>query len=155
MAKTKDETINGYFATANYLDSAVKEFFDYLKASDVYKNSVIVLYGDHYVISNSRNPDLAELLGKEKETWSNYDNAMLQRVPYMIVVPGMDQGHVNHTYGGEIDNLPTLLHLLGIDSSKYPELGQDLLSPDHRNLLAMRATDNWVSPTLTNYSIIG
>ena len=152
LAKTKDETINGYFATANYLDSAVKEFFDYLKASDVYKNSVIVLYGDHYGISNSRNPDLAELLGKEKETWSNYDNAMLQRVPYMIVVPGMDQGHVNHTYGGEIDNLPTLLHLLGIDSSKYPELGQDLLSPDHRNLLAMRATDNWVSPTLTNYS---
>jgi lipoteichoic acid synthase len=152
LANTNDETINGYFATANYLDSAVKEFFDYLKASGVYKNSVIVLYGDHYGISNSRNPDLAELLGKDKETWSNYDNAMLQRVPYMIVVPGMDKGHVDHTYGGELDNLPTLLHLLGIDNSKYPELGQDLLSPDHRNLLAMRATDNWVSPTLTNYA---
>lgn len=152
LAETKDETINGYFATANYLDSAVKEFFDYLKASGVYKNSVIVLYGDHYGISNSRNPDLAELLGKDKETWSNYDNAMLQRVPYMVVVPGMDKGGVNHTFGGEIDNLPTLLHLLGIDSSKYPELGQDLLSPDHRNLLSMRTTDNWISPTLTNYS---
>lgn len=152
LAETKDETINGYFATANYLDSAVKEFFDYLKASGVYKNSVIVLYGDHYGISNSRNPDLAGLFGKDKETWSNYDNAMLQRVPYMVVVPGMDKGGVNHTFGGEIDNLPTLLHLLGIDNSKYPELGQDLLSPDHRNLLAMRATDNWVSPSLTSYS---
>ncbi|WP_460058972.1 LTA synthase family protein [Pseudolactococcus yaeyamensis] len=152
LANTKDETINGYFATANYLDTSVKEFFDYLKTTGVYKNSIIVLYGDHYGISNSRNPDLAELLGKDKETWSNYDNAMLQRVPYMIVVPGMDKGHVNHTYGGELDNLPTLLHLLGIDNSQYPELGQDLLSPDHRNLLAMRSTDNWVSPTLTNYS---
>ena len=152
LATTSDDTINGYFATANYLDTAVKEFFDYLKASDVYKNSVIVLYGDHYGISNSRNPQLAELLGKNKETWSSYDDAMLQRVPYMIVVPGMDKGGVNHTFGGEIDNLPTLLHLLGIDNSKYPQLGQDLLSPDHRNLLAMRNTDNWVSSTLTNYS---
>lgn len=152
LATTSDDTINGYFATANYLDTAVKEFFDYLKASDVYKNSVIVLYGDHYGISNSRNPQLAELLGKNKETWSSYDDAMLQRVPYMIVVPGMDKGRVDHTYGGEIDNLPTLLHLLGIDNSKYPQLGQDLLSPDHRNLLAMRNTDNWVSSTLTNYS---
>jgi lipoteichoic acid synthase len=152
LAETKDETINGYFATANYLDTAVKEFFDYLKASNVYKNSIIVLYGDHYGISNSRNPDLAQLLGKDKETWSNYDNAMLQRVPYMIVVPGMDKGYVSHTFGGELDNLPTLLHLLGIDSSRYPELGQDLLSTGHRNLLTMRTTDNWVSPNLTSYA---
>ncbi|GFH39961.1 LTA synthase family protein [Lactococcus insecticola] len=152
LANTKDDTINGYFATANYLDTAVKEFFDYLKASGVYKNSVIVLYGDHYGISNSRNPDLAELLGKDKETWSNYDNAMLQRVPYMIVVPGTDKGHVDHTYGGEVDNLPTLMHLLGINNSKYPELGQDMLSPQHKNLVAMRTTDNWVSPDLTSYA---
>ena len=31
LADTKDETVNGYFATANYLDSAIKDFFDYLK----------------------------------------------------------------------------------------------------------------------------
>ncbi|ETJ32463.1 Arylsulfatase, partial [human gut metagenome] len=62
LASTKDETINGYFATANYLDSAVKSFFDYLKASGLYENSIIVLYGDHYGISNSRTPSLAPLL---------------------------------------------------------------------------------------------
>ena len=48
LAKTQDETINGYFATANYLDSSIKAFFDYLKESGLYKNSIIVLYGDHY-----------------------------------------------------------------------------------------------------------
>ena len=31
LANTNDETINGYFATANYLDTAVQEFFNYLK----------------------------------------------------------------------------------------------------------------------------
>jgi len=90
LAKTQDETINGYFATANYLDSSIKAFFDYLKESGLYKNSIIVLYGDHYGISNSRNPALAPLLGKNSETWSSYDNAMLQRVPYMVVIPGME-----------------------------------------------------------------
>lgn len=100
LAKTQDETINGYFATANYLDSSIKAFFDYLKESGLYKNSIIVLYGDHYGISNSRNPALAPLLGKNSETWSSYDNAMLQRVPYMVVVPGIDKGGIIDTYGG-------------------------------------------------------
>ena len=44
LAKTQDETINGYFATANYLDSSIKAFFDYLKESGLYKNSIIDVY---------------------------------------------------------------------------------------------------------------
>ncbi|MCT6632038.1 sulfatase-like hydrolase/transferase, partial [Staphylococcus aureus] len=78
----------GYFATANYLDTAVQEFFNYLKESGLYDNSVIVLYGDHYGVSNSRNKNLAELVGKTSSTWTNYDNAQMQRVPYMIHIPG-------------------------------------------------------------------
>ena len=44
---------------------------------------------------------------------------MLQRVPYMVVIPGMDKGGIIDTYGGEIDMLPTLEHLLGIESNKF------------------------------------
>ena len=88
LADTKDETVNGYFATANYLDSAIKDFFDYLKETGLYDNSIIVMYGDHYGISDMRSSNLAELLGKNPETWSNYDKAMLQRVPYMIHITG-------------------------------------------------------------------
>ena len=152
LAKTDDETINGYFATANYLDSAVKAFFDYLKESGLYDNSIIVLYGDHYGISNSRNTDLAPLLGKDSETWTGYDNAMLQRVPYMIHIPGFTEGHINNTFGGEVDNLPTLLHLLGIDTSNYVQLGQDLLSSDNKQIVAFRTSGDYVTPTYTSYS---
>ena len=152
LAKTDDETINGYFATANYLDSAVKSFFDYLKASGLYKNSIIVLYGDHYGIANSRNTDLAPLLGKDPQTWTEYNNAMLQRVPYMIHVPGTDKGFISNTYGGEVDSLPTLLHLLGIDSKNYVELGQDLLSPANKQLVAFRSEGNYITPNYTSYS---
>ena len=152
LAKTQDETINGYFATANYLDSSIKAFFDYLKESGLYKNSIIVLYGDHYGISNSRNPALAPLLGKNSETWSSYDNAMLQRVPYMVVIPGMDKGGIIDTFGGEIDMLPTLEHLLGIESNKFLQVGQDMLSPDHDQIVAFRSANYFVTPEYTSYS---
>lgn len=152
LANTKDETINGYFATANYLDASIKAFFDYLKAAGIYNNSIIVLYGDHYGISNARNTDLAALLGKDSETWTDYDNAMLQRVPYMIVVPGMDKGGIINTFGGEVDALPTLEHLLGIDASQYLQVGQDLLSPEHSQLVATRTNGSFISPKYTAYA---
>lgn len=150
LATTNDETINNYFATENYMDNAIKEFFDYLKASGLYDNSIIVLYGDHYGISNSRNEELASLLGKTADTWTDYDNAQMQRVPYMIHIPDTTSGGVNHTYGGEVDALPTLLHLLGVDTSKYIQLGQDLLSKDRDQVVAFR-DGSFVTPNYTYY----
>lgn len=151
LATTSDETINGYFATANYLDKAVEEFFNYLKASGLYENSMIVLYGDHYGISNSRNKNLAELVGQSSDTWDALDNANMQRVPYMIHIPGQENGGINHTYGGQVDSLPTLLHLLGINTENYIQLGQDLFSKDNDQIVAFRNGD-FVTP---NYSYLG
>lgn len=150
-AQTKDETINGYFATANYLDTAIQSFFQYLKDTGLYDNSVIVLYSDHYGISNSRNPSLAPLLGKNPETWSQYDNAMMQRIPYMIHIPGTGQGFISDTVGGEIDSLPTLLHILGISTEQLTIVGQDLLSPDNQQIMAFRTSGSYVSPKYTSY----
>ena len=151
LAKTKDETINGYFQTANYLDSAIRAFFDYLKESGLYEKSIIVIYGDHYGISNSRNPDLAPLIDKTSENWSNYDNAMLQRVPFMVVMPSYEKGQIINTYGGQIDILPTLEHLLGIESNSFLQVGQDLLSPDHQEIVAFRTANSFVTPKYTSY----
>lgn len=151
LANTDDETINGYFATANYLDSSIKSFFDYLKATGLYENSIIILYGDHYGISNSRNPDLAPLLNKDPQTWSDFDNAMLQRIPYMIIIPGMTNGGIWDTFGGEIDALPTLEHLLGIKPDNYIQVGQDLLSPDNSQIVALRTAGSFITPKYTSY----
>ncbi|MBP2100045.1 LTA synthase family protein [Enterococcus rivorum] len=151
IANTSDETINGYFATANYLDKAVEEFFNYLKSSGLYENSVIVLYGDHYGVSTSRNKNLAELLGSSKALWNDFDDSSLQRVPYMIHIPGQTKGGINHTYGGQVDALPTLLHLLGVDTKNYIQLGQDLFSKENEQLVAFR-NGNYVSP---KYTLLG
>ncbi|EOH90219.1 LTA synthase family protein [Enterococcus pallens] len=150
LANTSDSTINGYFATANYLDTALQEFFDYMKASGLYDNSIFVLYGDHYGISNTRNSELAPLLGKSSEEWGDFDNAQMQRVPFMIHIPGQTNGGINHTYGGQVDALPTLLHLLGIPTDDYLMLGQDLFSSEHQQVVAFRDGD-FVTPEYTFY----
>lgn len=150
-ASTGDSSVDNYFVTAHYLDQAVKEFFDYLKASGLYDDSVIVLYGDHYGISNSRNLKLASLLGKSSSTWSDFDNVQMQRVPFMVHIPGQENGGIFEQYGGEIDVMPTLLHLAGIDSKKYLLFGSDLFSKDHDQTVAFR-NENFITP---KYTVVG
>ena len=146
---TGNTTVDDYFVTAHYLDQSIKEFFAYLKKSGLYKKSIIVIYGDHYGISNSENKSLASVLGKSSSSWTDYDNAMLQRVPLMFIIPGANQGKVYSTYGGEVDVLPTLLHLLGISTKRYIMFGTDLFSSQHKQVVAFRSRD-WVTPKYTS-----
>lgn len=148
---TGDETVDNYVRTAHYLDQALEQFFTYLKASGIYDNSMIMIYGDHYGISDTDAPDLASVLGKDKSTWSSYDNAQLQRVPLMFHIPGYTNGGVQHQYGGEIDVLPTLLHLVGIDTQDYIQFGTDLFSKEHDQTVAFRNGD-FVTPKYTELS---
>ena len=134
-----------------YTDEALEEFFNWLKDSGLYENSIVVLFGDHYGISNMRNPELAPLLGQDPEEWDAYDNTQLQRVPMMFHIPGYTDGKTYHTYGGQVDYLPTLLHLLGVDTEPYLFMGQDLLSKDNDQLVPLR-NGNVVTPT---YQMIG
>lgn len=137
---TTNNVVNNYFETAHYLDASLREFFTYLKASGLYDRSVIVLYGDHYGISDDKNTALAPLLNKDPTDWGAYDNTQLQRVPFMIHMKGLSGG-INDEYGGEIDVLPTLMHLLGVDTKNYIELGTDLLSNKHDGNVVFRNGD--------------
>lgn len=143
---TGDNTVDGYVVTAHYLDQAFGEFINYLKKVNLYDNSMIVVYGDHYGISNNHRPAIAKLLGKKKVT--NYDLAVFQKVPFMIHAPGV-QGGVNHNYGGEIDALPTMMDLLGIKTTgNYIMMGQDLLSTQRNQIVPFR-DGNFVTPQYT------
>lgn len=147
---TKDKAVNNYFATAHYLDQAVKEFFQYLDKSGLSKNTLVMIYGDHYGLSDKDNQSLAPLVGKDTSYWTAFDNTQMQRVPFMLHMDGL-KGGIKKTYGGEIDVLPTLLHLLGINTSKYAFFGQDLLSSQHQQLVAFR-NNNFVT---NQYTVLG
>ncbi|WP_102279793.1 LTA synthase family protein [[Lactobacillus] timonensis] len=147
---TGDSTVDNYFVTAHYLDQSLQEFFNYLKKTGVYNNSIIMIYGDHYGISNTENKYLAPVMGKSSDDWTDFDNAQLQRVPMMFVIPNAgNHGYISHVYGGEIDVLPTLLHLLGISSKRYIQFGTDLFSKQHDQVVAFRNED-FVTPKYTS-----
>ena len=103
------------------------------------------MYGDHYGISENHNKAMEQVLGKEI---TDFDSAGLQRVPFFIRVPGIEGG-VNHEYGGQIDILPTVLHLLGIDTKDYVQFGTDLLSEQHDDLVPFR-DGSFMSPTISS-----
>lgn len=140
-----DDVVNQYFQSANYMDQAIEQFFNSLKASGLYDNTIIVMYGDHYGISENHNEAMAKVIGEEI---TPMNNVKLQRVPLYIHVPGVKGGQM-HQFGGQVDVRPTVLHLLGIDSKDYMEFGSDLLSPEHRRFVAFRNGD-FTSPEVTS-----
>ncbi|MET4560505.1 LTA synthase family protein [Lysinibacillus parviboronicapiens] len=139
-------TLNRYFQTVRYMDEGIKDFFQALKDQDVYDNSIIVMYGDHYGISENHNKAMAQYLGKESIT--PYDNALLQEVPLFIHIPGSGEGKEMQEVAGQLDLRPTILHLLGIETSKDMQLGADLFSPEHEDFVIFRdgrfVTDKYV-----------
>ena len=62
---TGDSTVDGYVQTAHYLDQAIGELMSYLKKSGLEKNTLIMLYGDHYGISGNHHKASAQLLDKD------------------------------------------------------------------------------------------
>ncbi|GAB2028017.1 LTA synthase family protein [Lactovum odontotermitis] len=155
---TGNKLVDGYFITAHYLDQAIKQFYDYLKASGLYNKSVIVLYGDHYGISSENSPDLSTVFQDNPTSYlhftkDDYNNSkfywtQLQKTPFMINIPGNTDGHVISTYTGEIDVMPTLEHLLGIETSNYIQFGQDMFASGRQEWVALR-NGGFISPSIT------
>lgn len=146
-----DPVVDDYFETAHYLDQSVQEFFNYLKKSGLYEKSVIVLYGDHYGISGSDDTYFAPYIGVNAQNWNDYDNTMMQRVPFMIDIPGQKGGGINNEYAGEIDVMPTLEHLLGVHTQNYIQFGQDLFNNRRQQFVALR-NRGFITPMITKPS---
>lgn len=138
-------TLNRYFQTVRYLDEAVKSLFEELKENGLYENSVIVMYGDHYGISENHNEAMAQYMGKEI---TPYESAKLQRVPFFVHIPGSGKGGINEEIGGQIDMRPTILSLMGIDTSTDLQFGDDLFSEEREEFVIFRdgrfVTDQYV-----------
>lgn len=137
-AETGDGSVDRYFQTARYLDESLEQFFIDLKEAGLYDDSLIVIYSDHYGISDNHNRAMNEITGEEI---TPYKNAALQRVPFMIKIPGVEGKGIVEEYAGQVDVVPTILHLLGIKADEYINFGTDLFSKDHNETIAFRNGD--------------
>ncbi|ANR67520.1 glycerol phosphate lipoteichoic acid synthase [Staphylococcus equorum] len=134
---TGDSTVDGYVQTARYLDESLEEFVNELKKKGLYEDSVIMIYGDHYGISENHNKAMEKLLGEEITPAKFTD---LNRTGFWLKIPGKE-GAVDETYAGQADVMPTLLHLMGIDTKNYLMMGTDMLSKEHNDTVPFRNGD--------------
>lgn len=151
---SNSKTLNNYFPTVRYQDEALKNFIQKLKDEGLYENSIIVLYGDHYGISENHNAAMGQFLGKEV---TPFDEIQLQRVPFVVHIPGVTDKNPEtiSDVSGQIDIRPTLMHLLGIETNDEIEFGKDLFSKNKLPFTVLRdgsfITDKFVYTSGTCY----
>ncbi|HHK5536094.1 TPA: LTA synthase family protein [Bacillus mobilis] len=145
-----------YIVTARYLDESIKKFIERLKAEGMYDDSIIVLYGDHYGISEKHNRAMAQFL--EKDQITEFDTLNLQRTPLYIHMPGQKEGQTISKPTGQIDMKPTILNLLGIDTTNDIRFGHDMFSDEYTGFVVLRdgsfITDKYAYTNNTFYDRI-
>lgn len=125
--KPEDEgTLFGlYIQAVNYVDTVLGEWLEMLKENGLYDNSIFVLYGDHYALTNTDSQIAGQVSSMLGRSYTIYD---VFNVPMLMHIPGSGVTKTIETAGGHLDTLPTLLCLLGINDVKTVMFGQNLLT---------------------------
>lgn len=132
----EDHIVGRYIQATHYADKALGQFIQRLKDNHLWDHATLVIYGDHFGFSVQNEDEelelAADLLGLNK-----YTQVEMFNVPLVIRVAGHDEAIVTSTVGGQIDILPTLANLLGLNMEGHIYFGQDLLNHTS-NLIPLR-----------------
>ncbi|AJD92280.1 sulfatase [Jeotgalibacillus malaysiensis] len=128
--------IGNYLQSVKYVDTELEKFVQGLKDRGIWDNSVIAIFGDHSGVHGElvKDEDVAALKGYFGRNYSLVDRF---NIPFIVTVPGAVEGETVSTVGGQIDMMPTLLNLLGVEPMNMTIFGHNLYEYDN-NLLGMR-----------------
>lgn len=121
----KDTMFGNYLQSIHYTDKAIGEFIEELKKEGLYENTVIALYGDHFALHSTHENNeeiMTEYLGYD------YDHQDMMNIPLVIHVPGEDINETISTVGSQLDFLPTMLNIMGLENEKGIMFGIDLIN---------------------------
>lgn len=109
-----------YMTTAHYTDKAIGDFVAYLKTLPQYKETIVVIVGDHEGLASYRqelvgNPACRGLVSEKQLT------------PFIVL--NSPVGMRYDKFMGQIDIYPTLLNLMQLDAYRWHGLGQSILDP--------------------------
>lgn len=114
-----------YMKTARYTDKALGQFVDFLKSRPEYKETLIVITGDHEGLAFYRN-ELCQAPATQ---------GIVSDKPYTpLIILNSPVGMRYEDVMGQIDIYPTLLQLLGLERYPWKGMGQSILSPTKRGL---------------------
>ena len=107
-----------YMTTAHYTDKAIGDFVAYLKTLPQYKETIVVIVGDHEGLASYRqelvdNPACRGLVSDKQLT------------PFIVL--NSPVGMRYDKFMGQIDIYPTLLNLMQLDAYRWHGLGQSIL----------------------------
>jgi lipoteichoic acid synthase len=127
--------VGNYFQSVRYTDEQIGLFIDHLKKMEIYDESLILIYGDHSGLHGAPVTEhdkdlLKETLGHE---YTMQDRFV---IPVLFTAPGLFNGETYSHLGGQIDLMPTLLNLMGIEHENQM-MGHNLFQYK-KNLLGMR-----------------
>lgn len=109
-----------YMTTAHYTDKAIGDFVAYLKTLPQYKETIVVIVGDHEGLASYRQ----ELVGNPACRRLVSDK---QLTPFIVL--NSPVGMRYDKFMGQIDIYPTLLNLMQLDAYRWHGLGQSILDP--------------------------
>lgn len=123
--------IGNYIKAIHYTDKQLGMFLDKLDKNGALKDSVIVIYGDHYAIPKNKQDQFLKFYNKK--SLSEVDWIKLQKVPLIMHFPDEKLKGVNHTVSGEMDIYPTIINLFGLNSDYT--MGHDLFNTENGNII--------------------
>lgn len=109
-----------YMTTAHYTDKAIGDFVAYLKTLPQYKETIVVIVGDHEGLASYRQ----ELVGNPACHGLVSDK---QLTPFIVL--NSPVGMRYDKFMGQIDIYPTLLNRMQLDAYRWHGLGQSILDP--------------------------
>ena len=141
--------LGGYFESLHYTDAQLEMFFKEIETNNLLNNSIIVIYGDHTGVHKYYN-DSIQNLNYEENWWKDFDH----KIPLIIYSPGITPAVIKAS-GGQVDILPTLCYILGIDDNLYrnTSMGRVLVNTniDATVIKDTTTNSNTIKGTFKNY----
>ncbi|SFU56520.1 Phosphoglycerol transferase MdoB [Clostridium sp. DSM 8431] len=137
LPKEIDENyLGGYFESVHYTDKQIEMFFNMLQEEGLLDNTVVVIYGDHTGVHKYYNDSIQEL-SYEGDWWKEVDH----KIPLIIYSKDMPNKEIT-AHGGQVDLIPTVSYLLGVDKEKYinTSMGRNLVNTN-RDATAIKGNE--------------
>ncbi|MGN2347053.1 LTA synthase family protein [Clostridium cagae] len=128
--------LGGYLQNFRYTDEQIGKFIDSVENNMNLKNTVFVIYGDHTILHKNYHNQIMDI--KTEENWWKDTE---KRIPLIIYTPGQD-AEVIDTYGGQIDILPTISYMMGIDKREFEDstMGRVLVNTERNSTILIDGT---------------
>lgn len=116
VGKYKNTYFGDYLEAINYADYAFGIFIDELKASGLYDDTVIFVFGDHYGVQ-MYNEEMLEFIKENDHEYNNVETEInYVNVACGVKIPGVDKMKITKTVS-KLDIKPTLSYICGLEDS--------------------------------------